>query len=659
MKRFFLIIISFIAVSLAGLKAETNDGQMCLRGSAVEHNSDVIRKIKRKLGADEIKKQAQRIVEGNIEGLTLDKSGKVVGDTEFLRKLKLKLGEIFAVECKRKTAKEEFHKFWELVKKDKDFLEEIGKNLLTNRIRMGMSRPPRTFPKEMLVRLAISGMESYSEEEGPLIEDEKIKHSAKKVILGSLQPWQHTLKNRLLLRDRFIVEEIAKRENKAVVMDIGIAAGASSYWYVSKSLRLFQNKENILPGVTFIDLADKLAGYKGVKLIGIDIETAGLKDLLKDVREGKRDEALKEKYLNPQINYLCCDLADKLPVKDESIDIVSVADVFPYILRDELRIEALSNIHRALKEEGLLVFVEPKPMDKVAHGKIMTKGTTKEKRESIAKAFSNLDYEIYRKEKQKLVYQGRLSWNEAKEAELKKGDEEPQLDNYLNIPFWARAVFPDINVRRSPQELIELGDLNKQRAMILNEELFMDNPGAAFHIINTNRQLAKEKGLKLVLALSEPSRTDIFYEAIKEAVDGDVDLKGQFDYVVSAEKTAMDVIKDVQDRFPGLESIEVIGPEKWAKEFGDIPAGKGIDAKQCIVIVCRLGKGNYVSNGAGAFESGLKALLLDTEILAFEEREKIDRLKDKKTGFFVVEAKKIGKETQAIIKNYREVLVSK
>lgn len=1211
-----LLIISLIltlgigdsSIILAASQAKKNKGDKNLRGSAAKHNSELLGEVKdflldgrdRDAGeVDRIEKQAEEIAKGDIKGLTLDEKGRLIGEEEYLKGLRLKLGEIFVGECKKITKEKKagkIYKFWGVVEKDRVFLEEIGRDFLDNMIRFGQRH------SKLLNNLALweyLGVKRYFEEKGLPVEQGEIKQEAKNIVLGALHPWQFTKKGRLVLRDSFIVEEMRKRGNEGAVMDIGIAAGISMHWYASG--KFTESIEETLPGITFIELADKLAGKK-IKLIGVDIETAGLEGLLKEIREEKVEEALKKRYLNSQIDYLRCDLTKKLPVRDESFDIISAAHVFPYIAQDKLKIESLLNIWQALKKEGLLLFVDPDP-ESVKHHIVKD-----EKGEIIKVNPIKSDYEVYKKDKAGLTYQGRLSWNEAKtRAILKKGEEMPLLDKYLpilqasldkkldegiasahlvvlgmthktasrdvrdrfifakedmpfhlktlkekkgvkevmilktcnrreiymvtdkpeetkemlynflysffpekinkedlkkqvfvksdkdalahlflvtcgldalaigetqivgqvktayeeakkekaaggilekvfteaikmnhiirnrfpeiskgdisvsglavkkaknilgdlkgkicllvgsgevqhetwehlqgrglkeviivsrslesaqeladhireehtntgstikveaasysekekfielfkkadivltatdfphkplihrgfvekvmkarknkplvfidmgdpidvdggvneikgvshyssdelqdvvgnhqdvvkqgssiinyaadrswqklvkkkeifpvvsslkeignvwgkwqryylddyssllspeaklylketlksftnkcmgslrrnlneiepslqkeavkylslfwcekdvgkdfshyslsqpvvfdlkrewreifyqemiaahtnilsfnpqeqefiqdtgdkliysllacidkaltevgsqnrkdagkyagrflkqkpladkylHIPFWARAVFPDINVRRSAQELTELGDLNKQRAMILNEELFMDNPGAIFHIINTNRQLTKEKGLKLVLALSNPDQADIFYEAIKEAADGDIDLKGQFDYVVSARKKAKAVVRDVQNRFPELESIEVIGPESWAKDYKALKIGKGADAKQCIVIVCGLGKGNYIANGAGAFEYGLKALLLDTGILGFEDTEKIARLRDKKTGFFVIKAKKVGKETQAIIKRYRTVLGSK
>jgi len=448
----------------------------------------------------DIVRQAERIAKGDIKGLVLDERGKVVAEEEYLKKLRLELGRIFVAECK-KIAKGEGEKklynFWKVVEEDKVFLEEIGKDFLTNRIRICGRCGPASL--DTLATWAYLGIKRYFQEIGSPIEGNKIKDEAKEMVLGALHSWQWTESNRRLLSDIFIVEEMARRGNKGRVMEIGIAAGMPMRWYVPEKM-ISKAKREALPGITFIELADKLAG-KDIELIGADIETVGLKDLFRKMREGKIEEMLRQRYLRPQVSYIRCDLADKLPVKDGSFDIIRVAEVFPYIAQDKLRVNALLNIYRALKENGLLVFVDIDPQSRNAPHII------KDAQGKIVKVIPPEEInEIYRKKgKDGLVYEGRLSWDGTKRVVLKKGDEEPLLNKYLNTLRASLDKKLDGGVDSSPH-IVVLGMSHKTASREVRDRFTFTKEEIPLYL----KTLKEKEEIKEVMILKTCNRREIY-----------------------------------------------------------------------------------------------------------------------------------------------------
>ncbi len=217
--------------------------------------------------------------------------------------------------------------------------------------------------------------------------------------------------------------------------------------------------------------------------------------------------------------------------------------------------------------------------------------------------------------------------------------------------MWAE-VFPAVRANLNADKINEFKDNNNPRAVVVNYQLLRDNPGIGLAIMNANTQLGKNKSLKFVLAYDRPGQENSFYKNIKGATNGAVDLAGQFDLVVSTKDSARTVIDKIKSRFENLEKVELIGPQAWAQVYQSVP---GI--KDCIVVVCEIGEGGNINQGDLALWAGLNALV-NEGILTAEEKHGLFSLKDSARNTFKVESKKVGADTERMIKVYREVVSS-
>jgi len=226
---------------------------------------------------------------------------------------------------------------------------------------------------------------------------------------------------------------------------------------------------------------------------------------------------------------------------------------------------------------------------------------------------------------------------------VRKINEETGLNEWENI-------FPEVN---KELEEVRLTDLkNNQRAVVINYRALRDNPSMSMAIINANRQLGKEKGLKFVLACKNPDNVDAYYQAINKATNGALDLKDQFDLVVSEKSSPRRVFRIVKNSFKEVKKIEVIGPKTWAEAYQ-----KALGIRDCIIVVCEIGQGNKVTQGDLALWTGVNALV-DEGVLSPEEKQGLFALRNRRTGFFVIKAKNVGEEMQDMIDTYREVALS-
>ncbi len=224
----------------------------------------------------------------------------------------------------------------------------------------------------------------------------------------------------------------------------------------------------------------------------------------------------------------------------------------------------------------------------------------------------------------------------------------------INLSRWA-GIFPEINHRLDKGKLADLKEENNPRAVLINYRLLEDNPGMGIAVINANKQLGKNKRLKFVLAYENPNEVEAFYQKIEKATEGAVDLKEQFDLVVSAAEkpdSVKKIVDKIKNEFGNIETIEVLGPRSWSLAYQGMP---GI--KDCIVVVCEIGEGNSVAQGALALWKGLDALVKEG-VLTEEEKHGLFTLKDSREDFFRVKTEEVGEDTGRLIDTYREIVSS-
>ncbi len=223
------------------------------------------------------------------------------------------------------------------------------------------------------------------------------------------------------------------------------------------------------------------------------------------------------------------------------------------------------------------------------------------------------------------------------------------VENKISLSRWVNA-FPTVNKKLNGMKLTDLK--NKPRAVVINSQIIKNNPSIGLAIINANRQLGKEKGLKFVLAHKNPEAVESFYAAVNKATNGAVNLKGEFDLVVSERFSPKRLALNINNAFGEIEKIEVIGPESWLNNYQNIP---GI--KDCLFIVCEIDRGKTVP-GDLALWSGLDALV-DEGILTAGEKEGLWNLRhNQRKGFFMVKSQRVGKDVQEMIDSYREIVSS-
>ena len=213
------------------------------------------------------------------------------------------------------------------------------------------------------------------------------------------------------------------------------------------------------------------------------------------------------------------------------------------------------------------------------------------------------------------------------------------------LKFWGK-IFAYINNELRRVKIFDLRDLKNKRAVIINYQMLLDNPGIALAVKNINQQLGKKKGLKLVLALDDTKREKEFYETVYKATDGLTDLNGQFDKVVSAKEKPEKIIRKIKMEFPEVEKIEVIGPQVWVVPYR---------MEQCIIVICEIGEGNKISQGDLALLVGLDALVSKGVLTSDEEKALSRRGVNEKGNFFAIESKEVGKEMQYIEKYQEEM----
>ncbi len=211
--------------------------------------------------------------------------------------------------------------------------------------------------------------------------------------------------------------------------------------------------------------------------------------------------------------------------------------------------------------------------------------------------------------------------------------------------------FPDIKmIELNEKEANDFTDLKNKRAIIIKDTLLLDNPGAALAIMKLVEQLDKEKieGLKIVLAIGSKEKEDDLYQAIRQATKGIVDLKGQFDLVVSGGNLGR-LVAEVKKKL-GVEQIALLAPRKQANNY------KKDDLGDCILILCNIGDGkDSVYQGDLALLVALKALA-GKGVLTNDGKGLLTAFGNDNKNIFTIHSKPIGAKAKGIVDSYREVM---
>ena len=243
------------------------------------------------------------------------------------------------------------------------------------------------------------------------------------------------------------------------------------------------------------------------------------------------------------------------------------------------------------------------------------------------------------------VARGIKALSEAQERiVLAKADREK---GYFN-KHWSK-VFSDKIFEIASQKIEDFEDENYKRGIIVNYELFLDNPVIAMAFISARRQWGDN--IKLVLAIDNPKEANKLIENIYKASNGVVDLNGVFDKVIMTSAKSNEVL-DVKMEL-NVDKILLIGPKNWALEYRYITE-KTIE--DVVVVICNIEEGK-VAQGDQAFLVALN-LLVKYDILSEKEKEELAKHRDDPKGFFVVEPMDIEEDMKPALQHYRKVAAS-
>ncbi|MCK5176270.1 MAG: class I SAM-dependent methyltransferase [Candidatus Aenigmarchaeota archaeon] len=152
---------------------------------------------------------------------------------------------------------------------------------------------------------------------------------------------QHSKKTRLKPSDKIIINYL--KGGKSIFMDIGIAAG--------KSTSPFMTEEEV--AIATRVLAKKMTKEcPNAKIIGVDITTDGLVPILQKVLKTGKDHYIK--FIAPNLKYKKCDATQRLPAKENSIDIIRAAYVFMHLNNEQIK-RILKNVIYCLKPKGIFI----------------------------------------------------------------------------------------------------------------------------------------------------------------------------------------------------------------------------------------------------------------------------------------------------------------
>ncbi|MEA3369059.1 MAG: phosphoglycerate kinase [Candidatus Ratteibacteria bacterium] len=219
------------------------------------------------------------------------------------------------------------------------------------------------------------------------------------------------------------------------------------------------------------------------------------------------------------------------------------------------------------------------------------------------------------------------------------------------LQVWSK-VFPKAKMRFTNKAAAKnLKDEKNARAVIVDYRLLVKNPGIALAILEANRQFGQDKGLKFVLDIDDFEKEDALYRGIKKATYGLVDLKGQFDKVVSSKEQGFkEAIREIESRL-NVSEIALLGPQQWVESFRSIQG-----YKQHIKVVCELGKEGELVQGDLALWVGLSNFLDDAGLLSDSEIGELQRVK--KGNFYRILPIEIGGEILTVMKTYENVVTS-
>ncbi|CAB1077267.1 hypothetical protein D1AOALGA4SA_5060 [Olavius algarvensis Delta 1 endosymbiont] len=138
------------------------------------------------------------------------------------------------------------------------------------------------------------------------------------------------------------------------------AAGKSSFDLID--VEVFFRELDLRPGVSFLDLACGRGAYslKAAEMVGA-AGTIYAVDLWPEGIEHLKVRAAEENVLN--IKAMVGDAGRRIPLDDQVVDVCLMATVLHDFVEDQIAEEALREVARVLKADGLLAIVEFKKID--------------------------------------------------------------------------------------------------------------------------------------------------------------------------------------------------------------------------------------------------------------------------------------------------------
>ena len=194
---------------------------------------------------------------------------------------------------------------------------------------------------------------------------------------------------------------------------------------------------------------------------------------------------------------------------------------------------------------------------------------------------------------------------------------------------------------------------NKPIAILIKDQLLWETPGFALTMLKIKEQFGES--IKFVLAMDNPEKKTALFEGIRKATHDLVNLENKFDLVVSAKQNPGKMLAQLTADL-GIKKIAIVGPEKWVDNYALIK----LPWKDTVLVFCKMGNENSITQGDIALWAGLDALVKDG-LLEKSNKEKL--YTETEAGkvnkhFFTIKTKKVGKTTKEAAAIYYNTVTS-
>jgi|GEM_PF-2576090 len=168
-----------------------------------------------------------------------------------------------------------------------------------------------------------------------------------------------------------------------------------------------------------------------------------------------------------------------------------------------------------------------------------------------------------------------------------------------------------------------------EEAIVIHYRLFLKDPRLILAMSKARQQLGRK--VKFVLALDEKIDKEDFYQTIRNKTENLLDLESQIDLVMptssipkEAKKILQKLLEDFFNQHLFLDSIKILGPTDWAKDYVDFSLkGEKYRLRDVAISICDLGRDNEVPQGDLALLAVFGDLLDDEALSLHPELENL------------------------------------